>query len=375
MTVLRCRAKNPDYCKYHRPNAASQAFLQMKKIENRIEELQSELNTKPDSDREWEITREIFQNRLEHDEAEQTYNATPDGFIALAIKRSEETDPAKQSNLQMLMASARWRMELAEEQNDIDERAGGALIPKGESDYVPPSYVGGGNHLWPTTAGSKYSRTLEMSSVKSKINADLKEAQKAGYLPKHVKFKITSHRGSHRVTMLDVPDEQIYEEPQDATQYYRDMRSDAIELKDRVDTIANAYSWKQYDEIEGRINVSSNLADVKYENSWERDHRIQQEAASRAVALQTKTNKKIREAVTAKASIDTPVVVGGTTADGVQVGTFKDSSIIVLGTGADRKFYDFNSGRRKISNENIISFFSKSNSDVLIDHYSRSELK
>lgn len=268
MTIInKCQAKDPATCRYHHQGAGAEAFASWKEAEGRIEKAKEAIARGDDN-----AHQDFMTARFDADNAEETYYATTDGLISLLMKIDASTNPTDEYTLQLKLESAKYHIRELEHSNEIDNKAGGPLIPaKVSPSYVPPSITRGGNDLWPESKGSNYDPQLTNVAIKSRIAKDIKEAQKNGYLPKHVQLRLTTNSGSLGIKILGVPNEQIYNDPEE--QRRSDLTPNARELKARLSTIVNSYNSTQYDTIEGRRNSSNFWESIDYETDWEKSRR------------------------------------------------------------------------------------------------------
>jgi hypothetical protein len=364
MPVITCKAKDPAHCRFHRPNSGQAALMKLNKAQIALEAANASGSY---SDR--------LDARYAVDQLQELYNGTPDGMAKLTEKIKNETDESAKRELERELEAAEWHVSEAEEKNAVDEAAGGPLIPYGDSDFVPPFYTGGGDELWPETTGPYYKLRLDNETVTAKVKADIRDAQKAGYLPKQVKFKMTSRRGRMKIEIQNAADEQVWED-NDSNSYSNRFTSEAEELRSRVDNIANAYSHTQYDVIEGRTNISHHTVGVQFESKFKRKYRQEKEAESKIVRLQTKADKDLRANRSNSNFLGSlKADVKAHTKDGVEISIPEGSSMILLGKGASAHIYDFNSGKSKIPTSSLVDFFAGSTEEELVKHYARSELK
>jgi len=273
MTILnQCKAQDPATCRYHHPNAGAEAFSAWKEAEKKIDVAKKAIARGDESGH-----ADFMNARYEADRAEETYYGTGDGLIYLHLKRDETTDPVEKYALDTLIVTAKYHVREQEHANEIDNKAGGPLIPARIShSYTPAFITEGGSPLWKEHTGSNYDSKLTNVVIKSRISSDIKEAQKKGYLPKHVQMKLSTRDGHINVRIVGVPNEQIYNDPE--TQRLSDLTPNARELKQRISTIVNSYNRTQQDEIEGRRNMTNFWENIDYETDWERERR---EARSR----------------------------------------------------------------------------------------------
>lgn len=274
MSNVKCNAKDPSACRYHRPDAGAVAKTALDEAKSVLAEIERRANAGEDN-----ITEEL-DARWNVDKAEEAYYGTAEGIAEITKQMAEETDANEKFVLEMKLANAKYALADAERVNAINERNGGAIIPAGNHTYEVATVTSGGNDLWPTSTGSKYQRDLRANKVKTLVNADIKEAQKKGYLPKQIKFAVRSHRDRLEVTIIGAAKEQVYNDPESGRR--SDLTKDGRELLDRVQGIVRSYQYSQYDYIEGRTNSTNFWDQISYESDWEKTRREEKEAEAAA---------------------------------------------------------------------------------------------
>lgn len=274
MTVIKCNAIQPATCRFHKPNAGFDA----RQVWEKAEKLANDSLAKAGRDNDAEAYEVFLQARADADEAETIFYATTDGLAKLDEEIANIDNPDARHTLEMQRDISQWHLAEAEETNRIDNLYGGPLIPKRSTDgYVLPSVKRGGDALWPTSEGSKYDSEDTVLNVKKKVNADIKEAVKKGFLPAHVTFQVKSSGNRLSVTLCDVADEQLYRFPEEKR--YNDYTTSAHELKNRVELIVGAYNKYQYDYVEGRRNVTKFWEKISFEDDWNKEERLAKKAA------------------------------------------------------------------------------------------------
>lgn len=270
MSNVKCNAKDPSSCRYHRPDAGAVAKAALNEAKSVLAEIERRANAGEDN-----VTEEL-DARWFVDKAEEAYYGTAEGIAEITKQMSEETDANEKFVLEMKLANAKYALADAERVNAINERNGGPLVPAGNHSYEVASIEAGGDAYWPTSTGSKYQRDLRANKVKTLVNADIKEAQKKGYLPKQIKFAVRSHRDRLEVTIIGAAKEQVYNDPESGRR--SDLTKDGRELLDRVQGIVRSYQYSQYDYLEGRTNSTNFWDQVDYESDWEKTRREEKEA-------------------------------------------------------------------------------------------------
>lgn len=284
MSNVKCNAKDPSSCRYHRPDAGAVAKAARDEAKAALAEAERRMDEGDESG------LDVLDARWNVDRAEEAYYGTEEGIKDITEQMANESDENEKFMLEMKLASAKYALADAERLNAINERNGGPLVPTGQHTYEVASVVSGGNDLWPETTGSKYQPNLRAINVKSLVNADIKEAQKKGYLPKHVKFAVRSYRDSLEVRIIGAAKEQVYNDPDEIRRF--DYTKQGSELLERVQGIVYAYQNSQYDVIEVRTNFSNFHANVNYESDWEREMRVEKEAAKEAAKAERAAAKK-----------------------------------------------------------------------------------
>lgn len=272
MTVLKCNAKDPNTCRYHRPNAGYIELQRWQKAEKVASIMLEKANRLQDDS----AYNKFLEARAEADEAQEVYYATPDGYAKLEEEIAIVEDPSVLHTLKLQKDISLYYLQEAERRNLIDSEYGGTLKPHPDSHYVIPTIEHGGDAYWPTSKGSKYDSSLKVGQIKTKLNADIKDAIKNGYLPAHVKYIVTARDRRLTVTIANVADEQLYNVPEEKR--WGDFTPDAQELKARVSTLVNAYNSTQYDTLEGRRNLTHFWESIDFEDDWRRDFRMKKEA-------------------------------------------------------------------------------------------------
>jgi hypothetical protein len=270
MSNVKCNAKDPSACRYHRPDAGTVAKAALNEAKRVLADVERRANAGEDN-----VTEEL-DARWNVDKAEEAYYGTAEGIADITKQMEEETDANEKFVLEMKLANAKYALADAERENAINERNGGPLIPAGPHSYDVSGSTAGGDAYWPTSTGSKYEPSLRANKVKTLVNADIKEAQKKGYLPKQVKFAVRSHRDRLEVTIIGAAKEQVYNDPESGRR--SDLTKQGRELLDRVQGIVRSYQYSQYDYIEGRTNSTNFWDQIDYESDWEKTRREEKEA-------------------------------------------------------------------------------------------------
>lgn len=274
MNTVKCNAKDPNSCRFHRPDAGVIAKAELEDKKTALAGLERRLSSGED------IGIEYHDARWAVETAETAYYGTAMGVADITEQQEKETDENKKFELEMKLFSAKHALAETERMNAINERNGGPLIPAGTHAYEEGHVSSGGNDLWPTTTGSKYERGMRAAQVKTRVNADIKEAQKKGYLPKQIKFSVRSSGDRLDVQIIGAAPEQIYNDAESQRNYDRTKQAD--ELLSRVKTIVYSYQDSQYDVIEGRTNHTNFWESINFESSWDKSQREAKEAQSLA---------------------------------------------------------------------------------------------
>lgn len=270
MSNVKCNAKDPSACRYHRPDAGAVAKTALDEAKNVLAAIERRALAGEDN-----VTEEL-DARWNVDKAEEAYYGTADGIADITKQMESETDANEKFVLEMKLANAKYALANAERENAINERNGGPLIPSGNHSYEVAGSTNDGDVYWPTSTGSKYESGLRANKVKTLVNADIKEAQKKGYLPKQIKFSVRSHRDRLEVSIIGAAKEQVYNDPESGRR--SDLTKQGRELLDRVQGIVRSYQYSQYDYIEGRTNSTNFWDQIDYESDWEKTRREEKEA-------------------------------------------------------------------------------------------------
>lgn len=280
MSAIRCQAKDPANCSYHSPNAGSIQHAKYEDAKVKMQEAVKMIVDGRGSQSEYNAYLDAKSN-LEHTQG--AYHATPEGIAHLEKEISEAEGPSQKRDLEDQLEIAQYHVKEAERQNGIDNEAGGSIASKDDFVYDVPSYVRSGDKLWPETTGSKYDATLNTRAIATKLSADLKEAQRGGYLPRHLKFKVSPDSSSRniRVTIIGASQAQIYDEVEN-NNGYSVPTSQADELQIRVGNLTDAYNRKQFDSVEGRVNRTKYWSSVEFERDSDKSNRVEREKAATA---------------------------------------------------------------------------------------------
>jgi hypothetical protein len=280
MSKIRCQAKDPANCSYHNPNAGSIQHAKYEDAQNKMQEAVVMIVDGRGSQSEYNAYLDAKSN-LDH--AQAAYHATPEGIAHLEKKISEAENQSQKRDLEDQLEIAQYHVKEAERQNGIDNEAGGSIASKDDFVYEVPKYTRSGDDLWPETTGSKYDATLNTRTIATKLSADFKEAQRGGYLPRHLKFKVSPNSSSRniRVTIIGASQAQIYDEIEN-NNGYSVPSSNADELQIRVKNLTDAYNRKQDDTVEGRTNRTNYWSSVEFERDFDKSNRIEREKASAA---------------------------------------------------------------------------------------------
>lgn len=287
-THIKCQAKDPTTCRYHGTQSGSQQFqilVNAQKTELAVGTEYRDLlrkhaqnNTNADNDPYVQNTaRKYFEAKKNVENAEDAYNATTEGLLILQNQLDRTTDGLAWNIIKLKQDRAKIVLKeheasLAKENNK--EPAHEPLAPE-EYVYVPPTLETKDITYWPVTTGSNYDPELRGPQLKARINAELKKAQKEGYLPRSAKFSLTSRRNSIHCEIRNLPDVSVSIEPEDI--YHSRLTPEATELKNRVSLIVNSFNNYQYDEIEGRRNRTHFWDFVGFESPWARTQRFDEE--------------------------------------------------------------------------------------------------
>lgn len=264
MNTVKCNAKDPSSCRYHRPDAGQLAKQELDTAREVYDATYKASNGGSDYNQVWRAKEALK-------EAENTYYVTEAGIADLEQQIAAQPDEDSRFELMWKKTDAEYRKVEIERKNAIDEEHGGPLIPTEDDLYSEASTKKSGNHLWPETTGSKYDPSLRASQIKVLVNKDIKDAQRAGHLPRQLKFAVRASRNHLSLRIIGAGDAQIFNDAEEKARH--DMTDEAKELRRRAQNIVYAYNHEQYDQIEGRTNSTNFYSDVDFESSWEKESR------------------------------------------------------------------------------------------------------
>lgn len=282
-TAVKCRSENPAKCRFHAPNAGVKAKAHLEAVQQQLKTYERRLESPVKAPTEQDYVN-VQETKWELQNAEDAYYGTPEGLKELETKMAAaEPDSSEYYDLKFRRDLSEAQVRENEMKMQADALYGGPLIPYEKSSYKVPSSFSDGDELWPTTTGEKYDPNLTVRNIATNLTADFKKAQKEGYLPSHLKFKVSpdSSRARIKVTIIGADDSQIWDDSGSYPLYTKD----GYELKKRVEQIFGAYRKSQYDVIEGRTNYTTYWGSVEYETKWETEQRQQREEASRQKRL------------------------------------------------------------------------------------------
>lgn len=147
-------------------------------------------------------------------------------------------------------------------------RAAGYTPPGAEYAESPT----GGPVVYQHRTGSKYTGFRPVAQISRDVRADLKEAQKAGYLPPDLRISVRSDSYSMgqamRLSVTGLSDEELYQPQSDIDMSWeRRNTAYAREVRDRIEAIARAYdqtdSESQTDYYHGTYHCFVELIDAE----------------------------------------------------------------------------------------------------------------
>lgn len=268
MITVKCKSSKPSTCRYHAPDASvvARRNLAVANLNLAGKQLAMERGENvPYS--------ELAFAQGEADRALEIYEATPQGVDELFAKHeAAEKGSSEWFEIGFRLDMAAARVIENEAKNTLDAQYGGALVPSETSTYKLPGYTASGDSLWPVTTGEKYDPNLSTRQIATNLTADFKRAQKEGYLPKHLKFKVSPNSARNRISMtiMGAGDPQIWEENNNG---FSTFTPDARELYDRANIIFGAYRKVQSDSIEGRTNSTNYWGIIEFESESDRRQR------------------------------------------------------------------------------------------------------
>lgn len=268
MITVKCQSKNPSQCRYHAPDASEVARRNLAVANLNLAGKQLAMQRG-----ESVSYSELSYAQGEADRALEIYEATPEGVDELFAKHeAAEKGSSEWFDIGFRLDMAAARVIENEAKTTLDAQYGGSLIPSEESTYKLPGYVSSGDSLWPVTTGEKYDPDLSTRQIATNLSADFKRAQKEGYLPKHLKFKVSpnSARGRISMTIMGAGDVQVWE---DNSNGFSTFTPDARELYDRANIIFGAYRKVQSDTVEGRTNSTNYWGIIEFESEADKRRR------------------------------------------------------------------------------------------------------
>lgn len=161
--------------------------------------------------------------------------------------------------------------------DEMDEKVKAAvIIGNGPVDpnYTPPSSVSveGGGYGGNAYKGTKHDEAegKTPAEIGRMIRADMKEAQKAGWIPENVKISVTrGYASNYNVSIRGMSNSFIQSDKKPASAW-NNQSEEAKELSHRVDTIANAYGFNdnnsQVDYFNYHRTAHSQYEDVRYDD-------------------------------------------------------------------------------------------------------------
>ena len=168
--------------------------------------------------------------------------------------------------------------------DDNDNARTAAGIALVDSSYTPPGFTAIDGYGPNATQGERFTGYPNVTEVAKECRLELKKAQAAGYLPADLNFRVTVDKytggQSMRIEVIGLNDKQILE--QDHLYARHGYTEDALELRNRVDTIADACNKQDIDSQSDYFNVAY-YSHVELEQESSRDWRVKETARKKAM--------------------------------------------------------------------------------------------
>ena len=118
------------------------------------------------------------------------------------------------------------------------------MRPKVDPSYVPPGAgTARSGEMYSRSYGAKYDRDLPITEIARLIRADIKSAQKAGWLPPTLKIRCAQGSGGNSINVRANGVSREWQRHDDREFGWREVRNpEAEELQRRLDRILNSYN-------------------------------------------------------------------------------------------------------------------------------------
>lgn len=313
-------------CKWHSANGISAARRELRNAERDLANANS--------------FEELVAAKERQQEAIKVYDTTTEGLENLKTQVSEATGEDKKY-LEARLAEATTQAAVIEAEAQAEWEAAGepviqSIALSDDHTYNVPTFKVVGDDIYAPTVGSKYTGYRPAAEIAKDVRNDLKEAQKAGYLPKHLTFSVTrdyySGGQAVRVQIQGVEDSQQFS-GENIGGRFGNLTPEAVELRKRVDGIASAYNSSC---IRGEIDYFNTMyyATIDMESDYGRAYRTKDAAIAkekRAVAgLKKELISKYKGPMRNTFVKDSNVALSNTTKDGVKFGRVAGTSFFAF---------------------------------------------
>jgi len=304
---------------------------------------------------------EVTEARANLHAAEKTMDATPEGVRSLKLLASTSDDKFERAGLRKRLEEAEKNLAVRSGKTGDLSTEDLPLIPAVKHTYEVPEYkVLNSDDSYPATVGSKYTKYMPAKEVTAAVRLDLKEAQKKGYLPSHLKYSVTTKDNAVRVEIKGIPDSKIYKD-KDARRRDDVYHADALELEKRVRGIAGAYNYS-------RSQIQTDYHDEMYytQTTLQDDagRKFQAEEAARAkqgrerrTRLNGAKDAFRRGSIQALTNDNYTVTERGSTTDGkAKVLTVDDGNMVLVDYGHKVDAYQFDTDDIKDNTHTFLNY-------------------
>lgn len=265
-------------CKWHSPSGVASARRELDTAINKV------LNSS--SYEELASAKEALQ------EANARYDATSDGIEALKTAIADTDDTLEKANLQSRLNRAKTRLdEVEKEQEALWSQTNNSATDfsnfmNTEHSYKVPTFETkqSANQPFPITYGSNYNPELSTTQTATAIRQELKEAQKKGFLPTDVEYKLVKTGGnSYYISIRGLKDADTHPRA--------GYTPAARELSKRVTMIGKSFTYDasalQADYVQRSMTIYSKIESDEDRESRVRDEKRKAERARLAPLVKT----------------------------------------------------------------------------------------
>lgn len=360
-------------CKWHSANGISAARRELRNAERDLANANS--------------FEELVAAKERQQEAIKVYDTTTEGLENLKTQvREASGEDKKYLEARLAEATAQAAVIEAEAQAEW-EQAGDpveqSIALSDNHTYKVPTFEVVGDDIYAPTVGSKYTGYRPAAEIAKDVRNDLKEAQKAGYLPKHLTFSVTrdyySGGQAVRVTVKGVEDSQQFS-GENLGGRFGNLTPEAVELRKRVDGIASAYNSSC---IRGEIDYFNTMyyATVDVETDHDRNWRTKEAAVAKEKRAVSGLKKEL---ITKYKGInrdtfvkENNVSMANATKDGVKFGRVEGTSFVAfefpsrMNPGqVNTQVFDF-TGVEPRGGASLEEFISSNEGKAVANRYSR----